>query len=218
MKLSAKRSDPPAPPGPPRRKRSRRAALFLAGATVLTLSACEEDKVDAEAFPDLQSCITASKESGLWFTEEDCRTQFAEAEKTHLETAPRYESLALCEEEHGKGNCGGDPAAEAQPSQGGGFSFMPLLVGYMMGSMLSGGGRGVFSQPMVRTAQGGFSTPSGNQTFATNSGKGAVPASTFQKAPSTIGKAPMTRAQVASRGGFGASRSIGSGGTRSVGS
>ena len=64
---------------------------------------------------------------------------------------------------------GGEAAAQ---QQGGGFSFMPLLVGYMMGSMLSRGG-GVFSQPMVRTP-GGFSTPSGNQTFASNSGAGSA--------------------------------------------
>ena len=86
---------------------------------------------------------------------------------------------------------------------GGGFSFMPLLVGYMMGSMLSRGG-GIFSQPMVRTASGGYSTPSGNQTFASNRGTGKVAASTFQRAPSTIGKPPMTAAQVSQRGGFGA--------------
>lgn len=187
----------------PRRKRSRHVALVLAGTAVMALSACEDDKVDAQAFPDLQSCLAASEKDGLWFTADDCRTQFAAAEKEHLETAPRYESRELCEQEHGAGACGADPAQSgAQQQQGGGFSFMPLLVGYMMGSMLSRGG-GVFSQPMVRTP-GGFSTPSGNQTFASNTGAGRVPATTFNRAPATIGKAPMTRTQVSQRGGFGA--------------
>lgn len=197
-------------PAPTPRKRSRHVALVLAGSAVMALAACKDDKVDAQAFPDLQSCLAAAEKDGLWFTADDCRTQFAAAEKEHLETAPRYESKELCEQEHGAGACGADPAAGADPNapaaqqqQGGGFSFMPLLVGYMMGSMLSRGG-GVFSQPMVRTP-GGFSTPSGNQTFASNSGAGKVPATTFNRAPSTIGKAPMTRAQVAQRGGFGAS-------------
>ncbi|MFC0342275.1 DUF1190 domain-containing protein [Paracoccus niistensis] len=189
-----------------RRKRSRHVALLLAGAAVLTLAACEDDAVDAQAFPDLNSCIAAAQEDGLWFTEEDCRTQFAAAEQTHLETAPRYESRELCEEQHGAGACGADPAAgdpaTAQQQGGGGFSFMPLLVGYMMGSMLSRGG-GVFSQPMVRTPTG-YSTPSGNQTFASNSGSGRVPATTFNRAPTTMGQQPMSRAQVAQRGGFGA--------------
>lgn len=205
-------------PTSPRRKRSRHVALALAGTAMLALAACEDDKVDAQAFPDLDSCLAAAQSNGLWFTADDCRTQFAAAQQELIETAPRYESRELCEQEHGAGACGADPAAPAaQQQQGGGFSFMPLLVGYMMGSMLSRGG-GVFSQPMVKTP-GGFSTPSGNQTFASNTGAGKVPGATFNRAPSTIGKAPMTRAQVAQRGGFGAGATArtATGGTRSVG-
>ena len=205
-----------APAARPARKRSRHVALLLAGATMLTLAACEDDKVDAQAFPDLDSCLAAAKEGGLFFTEDDCRTQFAAAEKEHLETAPRYASKELCEQEHGAGACGGDPAA--QQNQGGGFSFMPLLVGYMMGSMLSRGG-GLFSQPMVPTADGRYSTPKGDQTFASNKGAGKVPPSTFQRAPSTLGKPPMSAAQVSQRGGFGAGSTArsSSGSSRSLG-
>ena len=194
---------------PPRSKRSRHVALVLAGTAAVMLAGCKDDKVEAQAFPDLESCIAASEKDGLWFTADDCRTQFAAAQKELAETAPRYESKELCEAEHGQGACGADPAGAdpnapaAQQQQGGGFSFMPLLVGYMMGSMLSRGG-GVFSQPMIRTPNG-FSTPSGTQIFASNRGAGRVPTATFNRAPATIGKAPMTRAQVAQRGGFGAS-------------
>lgn len=212
-----------------RRKRSRHAALMLAGAATLALAACKDDRVDAQSFPDLESCIAAAKDNSLWFTEQDCRTNFAAARQEFLETAPRYESKELCEQQHGVGNCGGDPTAQqpagqapagqAQPGQaeaqnaGGGFSFMPLLVGYMMGSMLSRGG-GLFSQPMVPTADGRYSTPKGDQTFASNRGAGKVPGSTFQRAPSTIGKPPMSAAQVSQRGGFGAGATArGSGGS-----
>ena len=212
-----------APIRTPIRKRSRHVALFLAGAAVLTLAACEEEKTDAAAFPDLESCIAEAKNGSLFFTEQDCQTQFAQAQQEYLETAPRYESKELCEQEHGAGKCGGDPSAQSQPGTGMGSVFMPLFMGYMLGSML-GGGRGVFSQPMVRTAQGGFSTPAGNQTFASNRGTGKVATSTFTKGPSTIGKAPMTSAQVAQRGGFGSSATARSttgtrstGGARSVG-
>ena len=195
------------------RKRSRHVALVLAGTATLALAACEDDRVDAQSFPDLESCVAASKENGLWFTEDDCRKNFAAAEQEHLETAPRYESKELCEKEHGAGQCEGDPTAQ---NSGGGFSFMPLLVGYMMGSMLSRGG-GIFSQPMVRTASGGYSTPKGDQTFASNRGTGKVAASTFQRAPSTIGKPPMTAAQVSQRGGFGAGATARSGSRSSFG-
>ncbi|NHF71749.1 DUF1190 domain-containing protein [Paracoccus xiamenensis] len=201
-------------PTKPARKRSRHVALFLAGTAVLALAGCEEEKTDAAAFPDLESCVAEAQGGSLFFTEEDCRTQFAAAQQEHLETAPRYESKELCEQEHGAGNCGGDPAAQSQPGMG--SIFMPLFMGYMLGSML-GGGRGVFSQPMVRTAQGGFSTPSGNQSFASNRGTGRVATSTFTKAPTTMGRPPMTAAQVSQRGGFGSSATARSGGARSVG-
>lgn len=198
----------------PIRKRSRHVALFLAGTAVMTLAACEEEKTDAAAFPDLESCVSEAQNGSLFFTEQDCQTQFAAAQETHLETAPRYESKELCEQEHGAGSCETDPAAQSQ--SGGGSIFMPMLMGYMIGSML-GGGRGVMSQPMVRTAQGGFATPDGKQTFANNRGTGRVAGSTFTKAPSTIGKAPMTAAQVSQRGGFGGSSTARSGGSRSYG-
>lgn len=198
-----------------RRKRSRHVALLLAGAATMTLAACQDERVDAQSFPDLESCVAAARENSLWFTETDCQTTFAAAQQEYLETAPRYESLALCEQEHGEGNCGDDPAA-AQGQGGGGFSFMPLLMGYMLGSMMSRGGGGVFSQPMVRNSGGGFSTPAGNQSFASNSGTGRVPAATFNRAPATIGRPPMSAAQVAQRGGFGAS-STRSGGSRGFG-
>ncbi|SMO49007.1 DUF1190 domain-containing protein [Paracoccus laeviglucosivorans] len=206
------------------RKRSRRVALVLVGTASLALAACRDEQVDAQSFPDLQSCIAAAKENSLWFTEQDCRTNFAAAEAEYAETAPRYESKELCEQEHGAGNCGGDPTQAAgdqvaQQSGGGmGSIFMPLLMGYMMGSMLSGG-RGVSSQPLVRTADGRYSTPSGNQSFATNRGAGQVSPNTFQRAPSTAGKPPMSASQVSQRGGFGASstaRAAG-GSTRSFG-
>lgn len=199
------------------RKRSRHVALVLAGTATLALAACEEDRVDAQSFPDLESCIVASKDSGLWFTEEDCRKNFAAAQQEYLETAPRYESKELCEQEHGVGNCGNDPAAQGTAqNSGSGFSFMPLLVGYMMGSMLSRGG-GIFSQPMVKTQDGRYSTPKGGQSFASNKGAGKVATSTFQRAPSTIGKPPMSAAQVSQRGGFGSSSTSRSSGRSSSG-
>lgn len=203
-----------------RRKRSRHVALVLAGTATLALAACKDDRVDAQSFPDLDSCIAAAQENSLWFTESDCRTNFAAAQQEFLETAPRYATKELCEQQHGAGNCGGDPAAQqtspGQPeaqAQGGGFSFMPLLVGYMMGSMLSRGG-GMFSQPMVPTADGRFATPKGDQSFATNRGAGKVPSATFQRAPATIGKPPMSAAQVSQRGGFGAGATARSSGSR----
>lgn len=195
---------------PTKRKRSRHATILLAGAALLTLAACEDDRVDAQAFPDLESCVAAAKENSLWFTEDDCRKNFAAAEQEYAETAPRYDSLAVCEEQHGKGNCGGDPAAAQQGGGGGAGIFLPLFMGYMMGQMMSRGG-GVFSQPMVPNAQGGYSTPKGDQSFASNRGGGKVAPSTFNRAPTTLGQPPLSQAQVNQRGGFGRSATSGAG-------
>lgn len=185
------------------RKRSTRVALFLAGAASLSVAACRDEQMDAASFPDVESCVAAARENSLWFTAEDCEKQFAEAQKQYAETAPRYDSKAVCEEQHGVGQCGPDPVAQSQG--GGGSSFMPLLMGFMLGNMLGRGG-GLFGQPMVRTADGRFSTPAGTQSFASNRGAGKVPPSTFKPAPKTMGKPPMSAAQVRQRGGFGAAR------------
>ncbi|MCQ0971385.1 DUF1190 domain-containing protein [Paracoccus sp. TK19116] len=183
------------------RKRSRHVSLAILGAAAFGLAGCKSQETDAQAFPDEASCVAAAEEGSLFFTVEDCRTTFAEAQQNHLETAPRYDSLEVCEEQHGEGNCGGDPAA-AQQGGGGGSIFMPLMMGYLIGSMM-GGNRGVMSQPLSRTANGGFATPSGDTRLSTNTGAGKAPANAFNRAPTTMGQPPMSRATVAQRGGFG---------------
>jgi uncharacterized protein YgiB involved in biofilm formation len=189
-------------------KRSRTVALAIVGAASFSLAGCREDTVDAQAFPDLQTCLSATGPGGL-FTAEDCRTAFNEAQTLNAETAPRYDSLAVCEEQYGPGNCG----AEAQATPGGsGSIFMPLMAGYLIGNMLGGGGRGgVAAQPLHRTADGRFTNPAGTATYSNNSGQAKLNSSAFAKAPTTIGKAPMTRATATSRGGFGASGTRASG-------
>ncbi|MFV0335541.1 MAG: DUF1190 domain-containing protein [Tropicimonas sp.] len=189
------------------RKRSRTAALTIVGAAAFSLSGCREESVDAQAFPDLQSCLDAAG-AGSLFSAEDCRAGFDEAVALNAETAPRYDSLAVCEEQYGAGNCG----TEAQANPGGsGSIFMPLLAGYLIGNML-GGGRGVAAQPLHRTADGRFTNPAGNASYANNTGKAKLGSSAFTRAPTTLGKPPMTKATAMSRSGFGKSGTRASGG------
>ncbi len=198
------------------RKRSSRVALAIMGAAAFGLAGCNEEETDARAFPDEASCVAAAKDGNLFFTEADCKAAFADAQKAHAETAPRYDALEVCEEQHGKGNCAADPVV--QPQSGGGSIFMPMLMGYLIGSALGRAG-GVMSQPLLRTGDGRFSTPAGDTRLATNNGAGKMPTQAFAKAPTTLGKPPMSRAQVAARGGFGqtaTTRSTGTG-TRSSG-
>jgi uncharacterized protein YgiB involved in biofilm formation len=182
------------------RRRSKKVALSIVGATAFTLAGCAEEQIDAQAFPDLPSCVKAAESEGLFSTEE-CRLAVAEAQTLHVESAPRYDSLTVCEEQHGKGACGTEQAAA---EGGSGSIFMPLLAGYLIGNMMRGTGGLAASQPMYRTAGGRFATPGGT-TYSGNSGRGQLGAGQFARPPATRGLAPMTRATVASRGGFGRS-------------
>ena len=89
---------------------STRHAITILGAAAFALAGCREEQVDAQAFPDLQSCTEAATRGGM-FSVEDCRASFAEAEALHVEAAPRYDSVAVCEEQHGEGACGTEAAA-----------------------------------------------------------------------------------------------------------
>ncbi|WP_246849319.1 DUF1190 domain-containing protein [Rubellimicrobium arenae] len=172
----------------------------------LTLAACEEDPVvQAQAFPDLASCIDEADEADAAFTAQDCETAFLAAQAAHLESAPRYEDEALCEEQHG-----GECIVEARP---GGSVFMPILTGYLLGRALSGGS-GLLSQPLV-SRPGGFATVSGDTRLSSNAGGAEMRASAFRAAPSTRLAPPMSRATVARTGGFGQTRTAIGG--RSVG-
>lgn len=185
------------------RKRSRTVALTILGAASFAVAGCREEQVDAQAFPDLASCQAAASDGGL-FTPDQCQQAFAEAETLHVEAAPRYESLEVCEEQHGAGNCGSE--SEQVSNGGSGSIFMPLLAGYLIGSMLGRAGGGMSaSQPMYRNSSGGFTNAAGTSSFSSNSGRGTMGAQQFTRPATTMGQAPMTRATAASRGGFGSS-------------
>lgn len=194
-------------------KRSSHVSVVILGAAAFALAGCQDTQTEAAAFPDAASCKAAAEADG-WFSAADCDATFAEAKVVHDQTAPRYETQELCEAEHGPSLCGADtvPASGSDTvagSGGGGMGFMPFFMGYMIGQAL-GGGRPI-AQPVMAKAGGGFSTPGGTSIGQLNS-SGKMPAAAFNNAPVTKGLAPMTKAQVSSRGGFGgsaASRSIG---------
>ncbi|TCS55604.1 DUF1190 domain-containing protein [Primorskyibacter sedentarius] len=180
-------------------KRSKRVAIAILGAAAFTLAGCEEENVDAAAFPDLQSCKDEAALRGA-ITAQQCETAFAEAETLHVEAAPRYDSLQVCEEQHGEGACGSEAAA----TQGGsGSIFMPLLAGYLIGNMLGGRTGMAGAQPLYKTSDGKFTNAARSSTFSTNRGAAKLSTSQFVRPASTVGKTPMTRATAASRGGFG---------------
>ncbi|PZX15805.1 uncharacterized protein YgiB involved in biofilm formation [Palleronia aestuarii] len=180
------------------RKRSRRVALCIVGAAAFSLAGCREEQVEAQAYPDLQSCEDAAARDGL-LSSDECAEAFAEARDLHVEAAPRYDSIAVCEEQHGEGNCGSE---EQVAGTGGSGIFMPLLAGYLIGNML--GGRGMArAQPLYRTPDGRFTDAGRSSVFSSNTGKARMSSAQFARPATTMGQAPMSRAAAASRGGFG---------------
>ena len=134
------------------------------------------------------------------YSEQDCETAFDAAQTLHVESAPRYDSLEVCEEQHGEGACGSEEAA----TQGGsGGIFMPLLAGYLIGNMMSNRAGMAAAQPLYKTSDGRFTNAARSSTYSTNRGAAKLSTSQFTRPSTTIGKTPMTRATAASRGGFG---------------
>lgn len=182
-------------------RRSRFIALVSMGTATLALTACD-DPVQTSVFETVDQCITSGT-----YSREECNANFETARKVHTETAPTFASKADCEAEFGPGQCGAPQQPQQQTAMGGGSMFMPLMLGYMMGSM-SSGGRSVATQPLYRTPQGGqagaFRTATGD-VVAKGVGRTTV------NANSSVAKAPTPSSTVA-RGGFGARASTSAGG------
>jgi uncharacterized protein YgiB involved in biofilm formation len=169
-------------------KRSKTIALVMMSASTIALSACDEPTVDAAVFDTLEQCI-----SDPVISESQCRSEFAVAKQQHVKAAPKYTSKTDCEADFGAAQCEQAP----QRTQSGGSVFMPLMMGYMMGSMLSGGRRGVASQPLYRSTD----DPKNYRT-ADNKKIGGKTGAT--KVAQSAARSPSVKTSTVSRGGFGA--------------
>lgn len=89
-----------------------------------------------------------------------------------------------------------------------GGSFMPFMMGYMMGAMMRSGAAGYTGRPLYRDAKTGGLHSSGGDRMAFTAPGSKVSGSSAQIRPVTAARPapPMTRAAVASAGGFGAAR------------
>lgn len=177
--------------------------IGLLTVSAFALAACQEDG-EAQSFQNVEQCISASKMVEAKFTEKDCRDGFIAAKAENELSAPRYDAMALCEQEHGEDAC-----VTEQRSDGSSV-FMPMMMGYMMGSWMNNGtDRDHYRHsyvPMYPMKGGGYSTSTGyysssfgNKSYASSSALASKPAATFKSAP-------MTKVSIASRGGFGGAK------------
>lgn len=182
--------------------------IGLLTVSAFALAACQ-DEADAFSFTNVEQCISASRSVEASFTEKECRDGFMSAQQSYAQTAPKYADEKVCESEHGEDAC-----TTVQGSSGGSV-FVPLMMGYMMGSMMADNDskrRSYTYVPMYSVKGGGYGTSTGFYTSSLGT-KSYMSTSTFYAKPaSTVKAAPMTAVSIASKGGFGGARAGGFGG------
>lgn len=122
-------------------KRSSSVKLLLMGSATFTLAACGDDPEPVGVFSSIQECI----DSGV-YTESYCNSSLDQAKKEHVKVAPKYKDKADCEAEFGVGRCENPQVASG--GGGTGSVWMPLMMGYMVGSMMNN--QSSFAQPLYR--------------------------------------------------------------------
>lgn len=183
--------------------KSRALAGIALGTAAFALAACEDEVETAVLERDFDCNADASLPFGM--TPDECADLVEDALEEHRRTAPRYDAIAVCEEQHGEGNC--------QAAGGGGGSvFLPLFAGYMIGNMLNNGNRGAYrARPLVSGKSGGYLTTDGRTRVNGLGGMTRLSSRSLTTTPpTTFNKPPMTRAAVSARGGFGSARTGGS--------
>jgi uncharacterized protein YgiB involved in biofilm formation len=136
----------------------------------------------------LQQCIN---DPGM--TRERCEKKYKEARGQHAAVAPKYSSKVDCQADFGAGKCEQSPYRTSS----GGSVFMPLMMGYMMGSLI-GGRSSMAAQPLYRSAK----SPNTLRT-ADNRSVGSATGRTRVARSST--RRPSFKSSTIRRGGFGAS-------------
>jgi uncharacterized protein YgiB involved in biofilm formation len=110
-------------------KRSKKAALVLmVPATTFLFAGCAEEPEQGMVFGAPSECY-----EGGFSSPEACEADYQAAQALHPQVAPKYLSKAECEADFGSGQCETAP----QQTSAGGSVFMPMMMGYMMGSMLN---------------------------------------------------------------------------------
>ncbi len=204
-------------------KRSRQITLVLLASSSLALAACKDEKnqqyagIEDALFKDRAACEAV-------YPADDCAKNELFATEEHIKTAPKYANREECEAAHGSEACTPVPqqakpsapsvasngtSAPASGSSGTSNSFMPFMLGYMMGNTMSrpapvyaapvAAGQPRPSTPAMATAGRTLATPPrpAAQVYG-----GSRPSSFSSPAPSRPA-APSVSSSGVARGGFG---------------
>ena len=161
---------------------------LMMGVSIIALTACEEAKVEASVYESLEQCKKDSVMSA-----DQCEISFKEARGQHAAVAPKFASQADCQADFGAGKCEQAPYRTSS----GGSVFMPIMMGYMMGSLI-GGRRSMISQPLYRSAKNpNIFRTANNRSAGSTTGRTRVATSATRR--------PSFKSSTRSRGGFGSS-------------
>ncbi|MBG6249247.1 MULTISPECIES: DUF1190 family protein [Symbiopectobacterium] len=178
----------------------RLAPIALAISAAFILAGCEQTDETVSMYQNADDCSATNPSMSA-----QCTTAYNNALKEAEKTAPKYARKEDCVAEFGEAQCIPVPAqagTAAQPTQTS-SSWMPLMAGYMMGRMMSGGA-GFAQQPLFSSrspaspANGQFVDASGKSYGAATSGRTVtVPKTALAPKPATT--------NTITRGGFGES-------------
>ena len=178
--------------------------VAFAVTAVFMLAGCEQSDETVTLYQNADDCSAANPGKSA-----ECTTAFNNAQKEAERTAPKYATREDCVAEFGEGQCqqtpaqaGVSPENQAQAQSSGSF-WMPLMAGYMMGRMMSGGAG--FQQQPVFTSKNPSSPAYGKYTDASGKNYGAAqPGRTMTVPKTAMAPKPATTSTV-TRGGFGES-------------
>jgi uncharacterized protein YgiB involved in biofilm formation len=126
-------------------RRSRSIALLFMAVAPIALTACDDSSKKPTPVGSFHT-ETECRASGQ-FSDDQCQAAIRTAAEQHESRAPRYQSREECEAAHGAEAC----MSREQAGTGQSF-FMPMMMGFMVGRMLSGGG--MMGAPLYASAAG----------------------------------------------------------------
>ncbi|WP_159565732.1 DUF1190 family protein [Budvicia diplopodorum] len=175
----------------------RMAPVAIAVSAVFMLSGCEQADETVSLFQNADECKQSNPSMG-----EQCAIAYNKAQEEAVKTAPKYATQEECAAEFGESQCTpvtpDQAGMSAQPQQSGSM-WMPLMAGYMMGRMMSGG----YGQSPLFTSKAAGSPANGRFVDATGRNYGASTTGRSIKVDkAALAPKPATTTTV-TRGGFG---------------
>lgn len=198
-------------------KRSKALSLLLMGSLTVSAAGCGADRADEETytFTSLDECY-----SSAIFSESECR----DLARSALAETPRFSSREECEAQFGEGACQGQAPKTAEGASGGsavqqhsGGMWMPMMMGFMAGRFLGGGGmmqgsQGLYRDPAANPQQGrSFRTAGGETVSPGAGGRVSNPTPRMTQSMSHSAKPVSGRSSLGARGGFSGGSSFGGG-------